>query len=322
MEYWLYTSIELLQNNQSALLRLHIVVFVWGFTAILGRLISLDAIALVWHRMLIAVAALLTYLIIRRRFRPMPLKKTLPLLGAGLIIALHWITFFHAIKISNVSITLAAMSTGALFASLIEPIAFKRKIDVVEIGLGVLVVGGLYLIFRADTSHLTGILVALSSAFLSALFSVVNGKLVEKHAPISITTYELIGGVTGITIFMALTGRINESLFALGTCTETGFWSFLGGYCDLSMLLILGILATAWAFIESVDVMRFLRPYTVVLTINMEPIYGIILAFLFFGESEKMEPLFYLGTLIIIGALFVEAYVKRKRRKKVSETIA
>jgi drug/metabolite transporter (DMT)-like permease len=298
------------------------VVFVWGFTAILGRLISLDAIALVWHRMLIAVAALLTYLMIRRRLRPLPRKQSLPIMAAGLVIALHWITFFHAIKISNVSITLAAMSTGALFASIIEPIAFKRKVDYTEIILGLVVVLGLYLIFRAETSHLVGILVALLSAFLSALFSVINGKLVEKYAPVSITTYELIGGVIGITIFLVLSGRMNESLFALQHCTEEGFWSVLGGYCDISMLLVLGILATAWAFIESVDVMRFLRPYTVVLTINMEPIYGIILAFLFFGESEKMHPLFYFGTLIIIGALFTEAYIKRKRQKKISQTVA
>lgn len=300
-------------------MRMHIVVFVWGFTAILGRLISLDAVSLVWHRMLIAVAVLMVYLMARKKLQPLSLQQSMPILAAGLVIAAHWITFFLAIKVANVSITLAMMSTAALFTSFLEPLFFKRKVDALEIGLGVIVVGGLYMIFRADSTHFIGMLIALVSAFLSALFSVINGRLIIKHRPTTITTYELLGGVIGITIFMVATGRFNAELFALGQCTEGGFWALLGGYCDLTLLLVLGTICTAWAFIESVAVMKYLRPYTVVLSINMEPVYGIILAFLFFGDSERMDPLFYFGTLIILSALFTEAIVKRRRKRRANQ---
>ncbi len=292
--------------------------FVWGFTAILGRLISLDAVSLVWHRMLIAVAVLLVYLMARKKLQPLSFRNALPVLSAGLVIAAHWITFFLAIKVANVSITLAMMSTAALFASLLEPLFFRRKIDVLEIGLGVIVVGGLYMIFRADDTHLVGMMIALCSAFLSALFSVVNGKLIKRHKPTTITAYELLGGVIGISLYMLTAGKFSQDMFALGNCTEGGFWGLLGGYCDLTLLLLLGTVCTAWAFIESVAVMKYLSPYTVVLSINMEPVYGIVLAFLFFGESERMNPLFYVGTLVILSALFTEAYVKR-RRKRIAE---
>lgn len=237
-------------------------------------------------------------------------------MGAGLVIAAHWITFFLAIKVANVSITLAMMSTAALFASLLEPLFFRRRVDGLEIGLGVIVVAGLYLIFRADSTHFIGMLIALVSAFLSALFSVINGKLIVKHKPTTITTYELLGGVIGISLYLLASGGFTAEMFALGQCSEEGAWGILGEYCDLTLLIILGTVCTAWAFIESVAVMKVLRPYTVVLSINMEPVYGILLAFFFFGESERMDPLFYLGTVIILSALFTEAYVKRRRKKK------
>jgi drug/metabolite transporter (DMT)-like permease len=305
-------------NEFTAKWRLHLVVFVWGFTAILGRLISLDAVSLVWHRMLIASAVFMAYLLITKKIQTLPWQKTLPILSAGLVIALHWITFFLAIKIANVSITLAAMSTAALFASVLEPVFFKRKIDKLEIGLGLIVVGGLYLIFRAETDHIAGILVALLSAFLSALFSVINGKLVKRYKPVTITTYELIGGVLGISVFLLVLGKFSSGeLFSLTHCTEDGVWGILGKHCDLILLLILGSVCTAWAFIESVSVMKYLSPYTVVLSINMEPVYGIILAFLFFGESERMDPLFYVGTVVILSAIFTESAVKKRRRKKI-----
>lgn len=290
--------------------------FVWGFTAILGRLISLDAVSLVWHRMLIAVAVLMVYLVARKKLHPLSFRSALPILAAGLVIAAHWITFFLAIKVANVSITLAMMSTAALFASLLEPLFFRRKIDPVEIGLGVVVVGGLYLIFRADSTHFAGMMIALGSAFLSALFSVINGKLITRHHPTTITTYELLGGVIGITLYMLASGTFTPDMFALGNCTEGGAWGLLGGYCDLTLLVLLGTVCTAWAFIESVAVMTYLSPYTVVLSINMEPVYGIVLAFLFFGESERMDPLFYIGTIVILSALFTEAIVKRRRRRR------
>ena len=157
-------------------LQLHFIVFIWGFTAILDELISLSALPLVWSRILISLSLIFVYI----KFRKISLKFTpklmLAFIVSGFVIALHWFTFFHAIKISNISITLACISTGAFFTSILEPIFFKRKIVWYEVLLGILVVFGLGIIFSVETEYISGILVALFSAFLSASFSIINGK--------------------------------------------------------------------------------------------------------------------------------------------------
>lgn len=284
---------------------MHFVIFLWGFTAILGHLISIEAIPLVWHRMWIASLFIFLFLVFTKRTDFKIDKKAWKIILAGLIIAVHWITFFHAIKISNVSVTLACLSTGAFFGSLIEPLANKRKVDSSELFLGGLVIIGLYLIFKFEGDYAAGIITALFSAFLSACFSVLNSKLVQTNSPYRITFLEMLGGWIAISLF-SLYGLYSGSLVLSDFILSKPDWFYL---------FILGSICTAYAFIESVAVMRTLSPFTVLLSINLEPIYGIILALVFFGNNEKMTPYFYVGAVIILSTVFIDAFIKRKRKK-------
>lgn len=283
-------------------MRLHFIVFIWGFTAILGDLISKQALSLVWNRILIALTVLLIYLFWKKK----PLKidaKTFAIFAlSGIVIAAHWVTFFHAIKISNVSVTLVCLSSGAFFTSLLEPLFFKRKVLLYEFLLGLVVIGAIAMIFALRIEFKWGILTALTSAFLSALFSVINGKLTHKHASELITFYELSGGWLALTIAFLFLGEMNFSLLP----NTTSDWVYL---------LILGSICTAYPFIESVRVMRLLSPFTVMLSINLEPVYGIILAYFFLGDAEKMSPTFYSAALLIIAVLFTNAWIRKKRNK-------
>lgn len=287
-------------------LHLHFIVFIWGFTAVLGALISLEAIPLVWYRMLLATGIIFIFL----KFRREKLKFSLKTLGgfalAGIVIALHWLTFFGAIKASNVSVTLAVLSTGAFFASFLEPLFYGRKIILYEVFFGLIVIVGLYIIFDVEASYTLGIILALCSAFLSALFSVINGKFVLKHKASVISFYELMFGVLGITIYLAFSGRFTAEFFTVSAH-------------DWMYLLILASACTAYAFIASVHVMKWISPYTVMLTINMEPVYGIILALIVLGDSENMSTQFYYGALIILFTVVANGIIKitqeRKRRR-------
>jgi drug/metabolite transporter (DMT)-like permease len=282
-------------------LHLHVIVFIWGFTAILGRKISIDAIPLVWYRMLLASVLIILYLLIRKKKLELDRTSLFKFFLTGTIIALHWITFFKAIKVSNVSVALVTMSTGAFFTSLIEPIFFKRRIRAIEILLGAMVVGGLYIIFSFESQYTWGIIYALISSFLSALFAVLNGLFVKKHPADVISFYQLFFGVVFISIFLAFTGGFTSEFFNLNSS-------------DWIYLFILGSVCTAYAFIASIHVMRNLTPYTVMLTINLEPVYAIILALIIFGEDEKMNPQFYLGALIILFVVLLNGVLKNRKR--------
>lgn len=287
-------------------LHLHFIVFIWGFTAVLGALISLDAAPLVWYRMWIAVGFVFLYLIIRKENLKFSPKVLAQFALSGIIIGAHWLTFFAAIKVSNVSVTLAVLSTGAFFASLLEPLFYGRKIIFYEVFFGFMVMIGLYVIFDLNASYTLGIILALTAAFLSALFSVLNGKLVLKHKASVISFYELLFGAIGISIFFGITEGFTMEFFKINTS-------------DWIYLLLLATFCTAYAFIASVYVMRWISPYTVMLTINMEPVYGIILALLILGDTEKMESKFYLGAGIILATVLANGVIKltqeRKRRR-------
>ncbi len=290
----------MLSDNLKSYLKLHLIVFIWGFTAILGKLISLQALPLVWFRMLFAVGFIFVYI----KLKKIPIiisKKTMLLfLFAGCIIALHWFTFFKAIKVSNVSVTLACLATGSFFTSLLEPIFYKRKVIWYEVFFGLIVVFGLYLIFKFEGSYLQGITLALTSAFLSALFSVINSKFVKVHNPTLISFYELFGGVLFLSILLLFSNSFNADFFKLSI---SDFW----------YLLVLSSVCTAYAFIVSTAIMKHLSAYTVMLTINLEPIYGIILALLIFNDNEKMKPEFYLGAFIILFSVVLNSIIKSKK---------
>lgn len=281
-------------------LHLHFIVFIWGFTAILGALISIDTIPLVWYRMLLASLFIAIYFIIKKKSFQIDKKSLFKFFLSGIIIALHWITFFKAIKVSNVSVALVTMSTGALFASLIEPLFFKRRIRPVEILMGFLVVGGLYIIFSFESQYTWGIVYALISAFLSALFAVINALFVKKHKADILSFYQLLFGTVFITVFLFAQGSFTAEFFILKST-------------DWIYLLILSSICTAYAFIVSVDVMKYLTPYTVMLTINLEPVYAIILALLVFGEKEKMNSEFYLGAFIVLFVVLLNGFLKNRK---------
>lgn len=282
-------------------LHLHLIVFIWGFTAILGALISIDAIPLVWYRMFLASVFIALYFVIRKKGFQVDRKALLKFLFSGIIIALHWITFFKAIKVSNVSVALVTMSTGAFFTSLIEPIFFKRRIRLIEIVLGAMVVGGLYIIFKFESQYTWGIIYALISAFLSAVFAVLNGLFIKKNEAGVISFYQLFFGALFITVYLLLQGEFNLEFFNL----KSSDWLYL---------IILSSVCTAYAFIASVKVMRSLTPYTVMLTINLEPIYAIILALIIFGEKEEMNSEFYLGAFIVLFVVLLNGILKNVKR--------
>lgn len=291
----------MLSDSTRSYLQLHLIVFIWGFTAVLGRLISLEALPLVWFRMLFAVFFILIFIKVKKIPLRIPPKVLLRFLVAGLIIALHWFTFFRAIKVSNVSITLACLSTGAFFASVIEPIFFGKKIIWYEIFFGLLVVLGLSIIFNVEGNYMEGIALALISAFLSASFAVINSKFVQEYQPTIISFYELLGGVLFFSIFLFFVGGFNYDFFQLTTN-------------DFIYLMILSSICTAYAFIASTQVMKFLSPYTVMLTINLEPIYGIILAVIVFKEKEQMSSSFYVGALIIVITVILNGFIKSRTK--------
>ncbi len=289
---------------------LHFIVFIWGFTAILGELITIDALPLVWYRMLMASGLIWLYI----KFKKIPLqisKKLLITLSiAGFIIALHWITFFAAIKVSTISITLSVLSIGAFFTSILEPIFYKRKLVGYEVFFGVLVIIGLSIIFNAEGSYTLGIIYAIFSAFLSSIFSLINGKVTQYYDSSIISFYELLSGVGFVSIYLLVVTFFGKE--ADGFSTDFFQLSLM----DWLFLFILASFCTAYAFIGSVQVMKYLSPYTVMLTINLEPVYGIILAFFIFGDTEKMNSEFYYGALIILGTVVLNGIFKNIKKIK------
>ncbi|MEO6347541.1 MAG: DMT family transporter [Aquaticitalea sp.] len=279
-------------------LHLHFLVFIAGFTAILGNLISIGSIPLVWFRMLIAGILMFFYIKIFRLKIKIDIRTMFRFFGAGIIIALHWITFFEAIKQSNISITLAMFSTGAFFASFIEPLIYRRKIIWFEILFGIIVILGVFLITQSEIKYINGILLGISSALFSSLFAVINGKFIEKHSATVISFYEFISGVAFITLFILLfNGGFSLEFFKLSNS-------------DWLYLFILASICTAYAFIGAIHVMRFITPYTVVLSYNLEPVYGITLALILFPETEIMSPQFYYGAILVLITVLMDGILK------------
>jgi len=285
-------------------LHLHLIVFIWGFTAILGKLLTIDAIPLVWYRMLLASIIIFVYV----KFKKIPLgvtrRQVISYIFGGVVIAVHWVTFFYAIKISNISIALATMSTGAFFTIFIEALYKKKKIDVYELIFGVLAIIGLYIIYSSEISLQLGIFVALLSSFLSAVFSVFNADFVKEKSATVISFYEILFGVIAVTIFLISNGELLSSDF------------FILEPLDYIWLFVLSSVCTAYAFIVSVDLLKKLSAFTVMLTINLEPIYAIVLAIILFPDNEKMSFSFYLGAGLILLTVIVNGVLKTIKKKR------
>ena len=280
-------------------LHLHFIVFIWGFTAVLGKLITIDAIPLVWFRLSIATLVLYIFLWYKKVNFKIDLRAFVLFIIGGFLIGLHWIAFFYAIKISSVSVTLATLATGALFTSILEPIFFKTKFKFYEIILSLLTVIGIIIIFKVKPAYGLGIIMALIAAFLSALFAVVNATFVKNYDARVISFYELFFAVLLITVIVFFNDGFSLQYFNL----SINNWIYI---------LILGSVCTAYALTASTNLLNRISAFTMMLTVNLEPVYGIILALIVFGDDEKMETSFYYGAILIFVSVILNGIIKSK----------
>ncbi len=287
---------------------LHVVVLIFGLTGILGKLISANSYLLVWYRVLIGVAAIAIYFLISKHSFKINKKILKQTFMVGCLIAIHWVAFFEAIKQSTVSIALVCLSSSTLFTALIEPLYFKRKIKGYELFLGLLIIVGLVLIFNFEFSYLTGIVLGILAAVFSSWFTVINGVLVKETNSKTLSFYELLGALLILSSYLIFTNLGNMEAFLIPVS-------------DIKWLLILGIICTAFAFIMSVEVMKKISPFTVVISINLEPIYSIIIAVILWPESEIMSTGFYVGMCIVLSAIFLNAFFKFRADKKTKSVI-
>lgn len=285
-------------------LLLHIIVFIWGFSPVLGRFINTDAYQLVWFRVLITVAVMFLYLKFTKHDLKISSKHFWQLSGVGVIIMVHWLAFYGAIKASNISVTMVAFSTGTLFSSIIEPIFFKRKIRFYEVIIGLIIMGGIALIFSIETEYWLGIVLGIIAAFTSSLFGVFNGLLAHKLKPGIVSFYELSAALVSLSVFLALNGNFKPDFFVLDNSSIIG-------------LLLLSLVCTVFPFIAAVDLAKYISPYTIVLTVNLETVYGIIWAILFYNENKEVKPTFYIGVLVILVTIFLNSYLKGVSDRKV-----
>lgn len=283
---------------------LHLTVVVWGFTGTLGKLISIPATGLVWYRVLIAFVSLLLYFIIRKQTFRADAKSILKFAGNGALVGGHWILFFASIKLSTVPVSLVCLSSITLFTAVFEPLINRKRISRLEIISGLLIISGIILIFKFETQYTKGIVAGLSSAVFASLFAIINGRLVKRHQAPVIAFYELSGAFLWISFYLFATGGF-------------GSWVFLGP-ADAGYLLLLGTICTSLAYVAGVHVMRELSAFRVALVTNLEPVYGIVIAFIFFGDAGKMTTGFWAGAGIVLFTILMFPVAQRfvLRRKK------
>ena len=293
-----------MQNARTrSLIHLHFIIFIWGFTSILGALIDLDSSAIVWFRMMIGAGAIALYFLLfsPKSFRIHPGAMKYYLLG-GILISVHWLLFFYAIKISSISLTLSILSSASLMTSVLEPLVFKRPLRLYEVFFGLFVILGLYLIFGVQKENMLGIVTALLCTLLSVLFSLLNGKLIQHYPANSISFYQLLTGGLLFTVVLLFSEQ-----------TVAGFYRLT--YDDWLWLFLLATVCTAYATIASVQILKHVTPFTMMISLNLEPVYGILFSLLIFGEKELMSGQFYLGVLIILGGVIGNGIYKRQREK-------
>jgi drug/metabolite transporter (DMT)-like permease len=293
-------------NNRTDYLLLHFIVFIWGWTAILGELITLPADQLVWIRMLIALCGIIAWMLFTRQSLAASPKNVLKYIGTGLIVGLHWICFYGSIKVSNASVTLAVFASGSLFTAFIEPLFFRRSIRSYEIASGILVMIAIGIIFGVETEYTWGIVLGILAALTSSFFGVINSVFIRAgHQSSVISVYEMLGGFAGLSVYMLFA---HDNLGGMFSMSGTN-WFYM---------LLLGLACTSLPFLISLRVLRSVSPYTVSLTLNLESVYGIILSWLILHHNKFLTVYFYVGTAIILSTLFLNAWMSRRygeRRK-------
>lgn len=282
------------------LILMHFVVLIFGFTGILGKLITIEAVPLVFWRTAIGAVTIYLWLKLQNQVTKKSWATIAKLGGVGILIAIHWVTFFASIKASNVSIALTMLAVSPMFVGFLEPVFFRRKIDPKEIFIGSVVIVGVAITLKFSSGYEWGVLLGLISALFASLFATINGVLVKEHDASNLSLVELFFASLVIFIFMAVRGEVGMELIAIDIM-------------DWVYITILAVVATSFAFIAFTHVLKVLTPFTTTVAINLEPIYSIILAVLIFGEEEIMGVQFYIGATLIIGAIIINTILKEKK---------
>ncbi len=295
-------------STRRAYLELHLAVLLFGFTAILGRLINLDQTPLVFYRMGLTALSLIFFPGVYRRVLAMPARQRWQLAGIGTIVALHWVTFFGSVKASTVSVTLSCFGTTALFSSIIEPLVTRRRFRAEELLIGLLILPGIWLIHRATGQYALGIALGLISAALAATFSSLNKNMVEHHDAQTLTFLELAAGCVFLGMLLPFRSAYGE------------YASLWPSPMDWLWLLVLALLCTTLAYVLSIRALRPLSAFASNLTINLEPLYGILLAMLIFQEHQVLPGTFYGGAAIVLAAVFVHPVLSRYLKRREAAT--
>lgn len=292
-----------LTQNQTAYIQIHIAVILFGFTAILGDLIQLPAVVLVWWRVLITSVSLLFFIQFGKSLIQIPKKQIRTYIIIGILIGLHWICFYGAIKLSNASIALVCMSTTSLFTSIIEPIFFRTKVNKLELILAASVIPGMLLIVNnINTTYINGVWVGLAAALLAAIFSSLNKVNIKGADPYSISFIELSSAWMMISLLLGI-------MWIFGYQADT----FLPpNTSDWVYLIILALLCTTLAQVLTLKSLHHLSAFAVNLVINLEPVYGILMAIFILNDHKELSPLFYLGGGIILLSVMLYPYLHKK----------
>jgi drug/metabolite transporter (DMT)-like permease len=291
---------------KKAFIQLHIAVFLAGFTAILGKLILLNEGLLVWYRMLITSVTLGVILYFTKELQRLTIKDTARMFGVGAIVGIHWITFYGSIKYSNVSVALTCFSAIGFFTAFLEPLFMKRRLDMGEILIGLLAIAGIYLIFDFYPEYKFGILLGVISALLASIFPILNKILLDEFPAKTVTLYEMTGGFIAVTFLIPLYLHFFPAAYYLPTVND---WIWL---------LVLGWLCSVFTFILALNALKKLTPFTANLAYNLEPVYGILLAFVIFNENKYLSAGFYYGLGLILLAVIlqmVRVILKAKKSK-------
>lgn len=288
-------------------INLHFLVFLWGFTAILGKLVSIPAVEMVFYRTLLAAIGMGALMLFRRETFQLGGSDAIKLLLTGGIVAIHWLTFFLSGRISNPSTSLVGFATCSLWAAFLEPIVKKQKIQMIEVFLGVVVVGGLAVIFSFDFQYPLGLFLGILSGLTCAIFGVINSLMVKRITSTTITFYEMVGGTITVALFFP---------YYINNLSADGQLHLDPSMLDWLWISILAFVCSVYAYAIGVELMKRLSVFLIQLSLNLEPVYGIILALLVFGKSEVMGWNFYLGTLIILGAVVSYPILKSRVVKK------
>lgn len=295
-----------LQDMKKAFLQLHAAVFLAGFTGILGRLITLNEGMIVWYRMLLTAVTMWVLFGFLKKLQRIPLVDILKISGVGFIAAMHWVTFYGSIKYANVSVALVCFSSIGFFTALFEPLILRKRINWLEMLLGLITLSGIYVIFHFDTQYKTGIIIGLISAVLASLFPIYNREFLKRINVETMLTWQQTGGLLVLSALLP---------FYL---QRFPIEHFLPGWENFGWLLILSWFCSVIAFQLSANALKRLSAFTVNLTFNLEPVYGILLAFAIKREDQFLSRWFFVGFGIIAVALLIHIFVLIKVERKLT----